>query len=146
MRSKHCVDWNPPPTPQAQVCRFSFPHLIPEVETYQLSETKSLQFLTRWFLITVTYPTMTLRSTAFAFSTTQYFISNYQNFKAWLRQSCTSIHPAAMLFRQNERKSQKCPLNRLSTFLLSCFRVPLAWMTLQYCSLWGKKRLFPWCC
>jgi hypothetical protein len=27
-------------------------------------------------------PTMTLGSTAFAFSTTQYFISNYQNFKA----------------------------------------------------------------
>jgi len=42
-------------------------------------------------------------------------------------------------------KKNAC-FNWLSTVLLSCFRIPLEQMTLQYCSLQGKKRALPWCC
>ena len=74
-------------------------------------------------------PTMTLRSTAFASSTTSTFVSYYQNFKAWLSWSCTSIHLPAIFFKLNEM---------VKKMLVSIGYLQSCWVVSE--SLWSRWR------
>jgi len=73
-------------------------------------------------------PTMTLRSTTFA-SSTSTFVSYYQNFKAWLSWSCTSIHLPAIFFKLNEM---------VKKMLVSIGYLQSCWVVSE--SLWSRWR------
>jgi len=74
-------------------------------------------------------PTMTLRSTAFASSTMSTFVSYYQNFKARLSWSCTSIHLPAIFFKLNEM---------VKKMLVSIGYLQSCWVVSE--SLWSRWR------